>query len=163
MEVKHTHGAMADGTQLPFYGAIRLDLRIKGLRLEEVFVVGRVSEDVILGMPFLSEHQCGMTFGIPIITIAGKQIRCTDRHGRQLSNEVQVVRPVTVDPKTERVVLARITTRSYCPLGMVEGTSDKLPLAASLNTPNEKGHIWARCINPGNEPLTLLPGAGDRN
>ena len=47
---------MADGTMLPFYGAIKLDLRLKGLRLEEVFAVGRVSEDVIFGIPFLAKH-----------------------------------------------------------------------------------------------------------
>ena len=158
MEVKNTHGTMADGTQLPFYGAVQLEVRIKGLCLEEVFVVGRVSEDIILGMPFLSEHQCTMTFGVPIISIAGKQIRCTDRHGRQLSNDIQAVRGVTIEPRSEKVILARVTTQSYCPLGVVEGVSDRLPLAASLSAPNDKGRIWTRCMNPGREPLTLLPG-----
>ena len=43
LEVKKSHGAMADGTTLPFYGAIRLDLRLRELHLEEIFLVGRVS------------------------------------------------------------------------------------------------------------------------
>ena len=48
---------MADRTTLPFYGAIKLDLWFKWLHLEEVFVVGRVSEDDILGLLFLGKHQ----------------------------------------------------------------------------------------------------------
>ena len=63
MEVKHTHGTMADETQLPFYGVIQLEVRTKGLCLEEVFVVGRVSEDLILGMPFLSTPMCHDIWG----------------------------------------------------------------------------------------------------
>ena len=42
----------------PHYGAIKLDIRLNGLRLEEIFVVGRVSEDVIMGILFLAKHQC---------------------------------------------------------------------------------------------------------
>ena len=71
---------------------MELSVWLKGLCLEEVFVVSWVSEDVILGMPYPSKHQCTMTFGIPNITIAGKHIRCTDRHGGQSLNDLKTVR-----------------------------------------------------------------------
>ena len=150
--MKKSYGAMANETTLPFYGAIRLDLKLRGLRLEEIFVVGRVSEDVILGMPFLAKHQCTMTFDFPILSIAGKQVPCTDRHGRQLTSGVQTVRTVLIPPKTEQMVLARITSLKHSPMGLVEGTGHKIPLASSLHKPNSEGQIWTRCINPGNEP-----------
>ena len=102
LEVKKSHGAMADGTTLPFYGAIKLDLRLKGLRLEEIFVVGRVSEDVILGLPFLAKHQCTITFDFPVLSIAGKQVPCTDCHGRQLTSGVQAVRTVLIPLRQNR-------------------------------------------------------------
>ena len=79
---------MADGTRLDFYRVIWLELRFKGLCLEEVFVVGRVSEHDISGMPFLSDHQCMMAFGNPVISIEGKNFKSTDQHGRHLTNDV---------------------------------------------------------------------------
>ena len=82
LEARQIHGAMADGTQMALYGIIRLELRLSGLKIEEVFVVGQINEDVILGMPFLVERQCTMNFGIPVVSIEGKELRCTYRHGR---------------------------------------------------------------------------------
>ena len=49
-----THGMMADGTRLPFYGVVQVRIRLKELLIEERLVVSRISEDVILGMPFLA-------------------------------------------------------------------------------------------------------------
>ena len=39
------------GTQLPFYGVTRLPLRVRDVKTEETFVVSRINEDAILGMP----------------------------------------------------------------------------------------------------------------
>ena len=41
MEESESHGAMADsdGTQLPFYGIVRLPLHVRDVQAEEVFVV----------------------------------------------------------------------------------------------------------------------------
>ena len=49
---------MADGTRLPFYVVIQLRIRLRELLIEETLVVSRISEDVILGMPFLAHHSC---------------------------------------------------------------------------------------------------------
>ena len=49
LEARRTHGALADGTQISFYGLVSLELKLRGDRITEVFVVGRISEDVILG------------------------------------------------------------------------------------------------------------------
>ena len=127
LEAKKSHGAMADETTLPFYGAIKLDLRLNGLHLEEIFVVGRVSEDVLLGMPFLAKHQCTMTFDFPTLSTAGKQVPCIDRHGWQLTSDVQAVRTVLIPPKTERIVLARITLLKHSPMGLVERMAQNTP------------------------------------
>ena len=115
-------------------------------------MVGRVSEDVVLGMPFLAKHQCMMIFDFPVLSIAGKQVPCTDRHGRQLTSDIQAVRTVLIPPKMEQIVLARITSLKHSPMGLVEGMGHKIPLTSSLHKPNPEGQIWARCMNPGNEP-----------
>ena len=96
-----THGMMADGTRLPFYGVIPLRIRLKELLMNEKLVVSRVSEDIILGMPFLANHNCSIDFYSTRVTVDGRQIECTDRHGRQLTSPVQLVREATVPPETE--------------------------------------------------------------
>ena len=40
-----THGMMADGTRLPFYGVVPLRIRMRELLIEEKLVVSRISED----------------------------------------------------------------------------------------------------------------------
>ena len=47
---------MTDGTHLAFYGIIRLPVRLRDVKTEEVFVVSQIGEDAILGMPFLAAH-----------------------------------------------------------------------------------------------------------
>ena len=56
-----SHGLLADGTRLPFFGMIRLAIRLRQVKLEETFVVSQISEDAILRMPFLVEQGCAWT------------------------------------------------------------------------------------------------------
>ena len=51
LEESDSHIVTADGTQLPFYGVIRLPFRVRDVKTEKVFVVSGINEDVKLGMP----------------------------------------------------------------------------------------------------------------
>ncbi len=88
LEPCHSHGVMADGTRLPFYGIITLSGRLRDIKFEETFVVSQINEDAIFGMPFLTSHGCVMEFGQPTIRINGKELLCTDRYGRPLMSTV---------------------------------------------------------------------------
>ena len=57
MEECDSHGVMADGTRLPFYGVIRASLQLREAKAEDSFVISQISEDAILGMPFLTANQ----------------------------------------------------------------------------------------------------------
>ena len=59
-------GVMADGTQLPFFGMLRAVIRLRDMRTEATFVVSHISEDAILGMPFLTTHHCALDFERPL-------------------------------------------------------------------------------------------------
>ena len=111
-----------------------LELKLKGYRIPEVFVVGRISEDVILGMPFLSDRRC---------TILKVMVRSTGvlTGMGDLVNDVQVVRQTILAPAKKQVVLVRVTSRSYCPVGIVESVGEHLLVAASLNIPKKRGRI----------------------
>ena len=152
------HGLLADGTRLPFYGIIRLSMRLRQVKTEEVFIISQISEDAILGMPFLVERRCAMDFKRPVLKIDGQEVKCTDRQGRLLANSIQAVRQEVLPPESEKTILCRVTSHNYCPLGIVEALSEGIPIAASLNQPNQKGQILVRCLNPSKTPLELKSG-----
>ena len=153
-----SHGLLADGTRLPFFGMVRLSIRLRQVKIEETFVVSQISEDAILGMPFLVEQGCSMDFTKPVVQLGGHEVKCTDRLGRLLFNRIQAMRGRTIPPKSEAVVLCRVASKSYCPVGIVEALPGGVPLATSLNQPNEKGQLLVRCLNPTDQPLELKNG-----
>ena len=147
LEESDSHCVMADGTQLPFYGVLRLPLRVRDVKAEEVFVVSRSSEDAILDMPFLVAHICAIEFDQPIVHVDGRRLKCTDWHGRLLVSSVQVTHELMVPPRTEMTVPCRVTTQNFCPLGVIERQTDGLPIATSLNRPGVRVKMVARCLN----------------
>ena len=153
------YGLLADGTRLPFYGILQLDVRLRQVKTTEVFIISQLNEDAILGMPFLVERQCRMDFKRPVLLLDGQELKCTDRQGRLLSNQIQAVRREVLLPESEKTVLCRVTSRNYCPTGLVEAFPEGVPLAASLNTPNSKGQLLVRCLNPSKQPVELKSGA----
>ena len=60
-----THGEMADGTRLSFYEVLQLPIQLREVKIEETFVISQLSEDAILGMPFLAAHRRNLDFTKP--------------------------------------------------------------------------------------------------
>ena len=142
------HGLLADGTRLPFYGIIKLKMRLRQVKTEEAFIISQISEDAILGMPFLVERQCAMDFKRPVLQISGQEVKCTDCQGRLLANSIQAVRQEVLPPESEKTILCRVNSHNYCPLGVVEALPEGVPIAASLNQPDKRGQLLVRCLNP---------------
>ncbi|XP_067945087.1 uncharacterized protein [Watersipora subatra] len=149
---------MADGSKLQFYGLIRLTGRIRDVAIEENFLVSQISEDAILGMPFLISHKCQIEFGRPVISLGNRQLTCTDKYGRIMVSNVHAWKKVTIPPLSEVRVTGKISARNYVPMGLIEGSDPHLPVACSLNRPGEGGDVTIRCLNPGRQPIEL--GAG---
>jgi hypothetical protein len=154
-----SHGLMADGTQLPFYGLLTVTGKLRDVVFEETFVVSQISEDAILGMPFLTTQQCRMDFSKPVLTMNGRELMCTDRLGRMMTSRVQSVKKITVLPGTESAIPCRVTSHNFPPLGMVEGLAEALPLANSVNRPDQQGRLLVRCLNPTSEPIQIPAGS----
>ena len=149
------HGLLADGTRLPFYGILKLEIRLRQVKTSEVFIISQISEDAILGMPFLVERRCTMDFHRPVLKLDGQEVKCTDRQGRLLANHIQAIKGEVLPPESEKTIMCRVTSRNFCPLGLVEALPEGVPLATSLNQPNEKGQLVVRCLNPSKQPLEL--------
>ena len=157
LEENDQYGLMADGSKLQFYGLIRLPGRIRDVPIEESFIVSQISEDAILGMPFLISHNCNIEFSQPVISLRDRKLTCTDKYGRLMVSKVHTWK-VTIPPLSEIRVAGRISASNYVPVGMIEGSDLHIPVAYSLNQPGDKGDVAAQCLNPENHPIELAAG-----
>ena len=73
-------------------------------------------------------------------------------------SSVQITKELVVPPRTEMAVPCRVTTRNFCPLGVIEGQTDGLPVATSLNRPGAHGKVVARCLNVTGHPMRVKAG-----
>ena len=64
-----------------------------------------------------------------------------------------------VTPQQEVTVVGKVPESVANVPGLVEGWSEGIILAASLNQPDEKGRILLRCMNTTDQPLKLKAGA----
>ena len=108
LEANERYGILADGSRLAFYGILRLSGRIRDVPIEENFIVSQLNEDAILGMPFLTAHSCRMEFDRPVISLRGKELTCTDKHGRLMIAKVQAWKSTVIQPGTEVSVVCRL-------------------------------------------------------
>lgn len=128
---------LADSTQFPFCGVIRLPIRVRDVKVEEAFVVSRISEDAILSRQFVMADQCSIDFTRPVLQEDKKELVCTDRHRRLLlSLQVQVfqvMRAVVVPAHAEMSIQCRITERNFCAVILVKGRPGNMSVATILN------------------------------
>ena len=102
-----TVAAMADGSGLHIYGSISLTGRLRNVPFEARFLVCRISDNAILGMEFLSRHDCSVACDKGLLVMGGKTIQCTDRTGRLLANKV---------PRFPDIVCKRLLAINVFPL-----------------------------------------------
>jgi transposase InsO family protein len=153
-----SNGSMADGTRLPFYGIIHINGRLRDAPFQDTFITSQISEDVILGMPFLVKNRCEMKFEKPILNMGDRELICTDKMGRLLMWKVQVPKKLELLPGKETTTKCRLVAKNFSPIGTIERQSDDVLIAASVNAPNEKGEVLVRCMNLGRNIIALKPG-----
>ena len=158
METQDSHGVMADGTRMSFLGLVRLPLQLRHFSTTEIFMVGHIDEDVILGMPFLTKQGCALDFRRNVLALQEQELRCTDRQGRPLMSKVQIYRDVELHPRCETTAIGRIQESATFSPGVVESKTTDILIAASLNQPDNKGRLLLRCLNVTDQPVKLTSG-----
>lgn len=56
------------------------------------------------------------------------------------------------------LVIAKVTTKNYCIMRLIEGQIEGMPIAASLSTPDHTGQVSIKCMKPTEEPFRLAAG-----
>lgn len=100
--------------------------------LQDKFVVSRIRDDVILGIPFLVAHGCLIRVGSPTIELEGVQLACMDCLPLQ-SGVQYVIHTTMLPPGAERFLRCRLAAESFLTHGLVESVSPQLLVASSLN------------------------------
>jgi len=153
------HGTLADGSCIPFYGIIELAGRIHDQTIQEMFIVGQLNEEAILGMPFLQRHGCRIDFSKSAMLMGDRELACVDKFGRPLAGRVQVVRSCTIPGNSRATVHCKVDGGYISRLGVVESTHTRIQPARSLNRLTGRGQIWVQCINPFPEAVNLPSGS----
>jgi hypothetical protein len=158
-----SHGLLADGSQLPIYGKVVLAGKLRQVRFTAEFIVSKIRDDVILGIPFLEENRCTLKFEEAILVVNGANLACTDREGKLLCNKVQVVRTVEIPPRSEQMVLCRLNASPASNTGVVEGLSRYMErgvlVAAAVCSPSVGKDVPVRVLNSSSEPFRISAGS----
>ena len=159
------NGVMADGTPLPLYGLVSTPIHLRDLQIEETFVVSRIREDVILGMPFFVKNRCALEFIESTLRIGNRSLACTDRFGQPLSSNVQSLRQLTLRSSRKMNVVNREAISDYSREAIVERVKGPLSMASAQNCPTGNGQLLSARVNPAvvsNRMVITKPSAGFR-
>ena len=104
------HGLLADKTRLPFYGILKLDIRLRQMKTSVIFIISQINEDAILSIPFLVERRCAKARWIGM--------KCTDWQGWLLANHVQAIKREMLPTESERT-MCKVISQKFCPLGLL--------------------------------------------
>jgi len=158
--MRESAATLADGSSLPFYGQVNLYGKLGAASFCDDFLISRIKEDVILGMPFLEKHNCAVSFKDSILEMDGVRLRCTDRHGRPVTSRVQVIEAVSVTAAGEQILRCRLVDELKGTIGVIEGTGkdEGLIMAASVNQPGTNGEVMVRVLNVLEETIHIPSG-----
>ena len=161
MVYKKTMAAMANGSGLHIYKSIGLSSRLRNIPFEVKFLVCRTSNNAILGMEFLSRHDCLVACDKRLLMMGSKTIQCTDWMGRLLANKVQIINTLTLPPDREVYVSCRLNSEPSGSVGLNQGLlnrESRVAVAATLDRPRDMREVTVRCMNLGMKPCELKAG-----
>lgn len=99
-----------------------------------------------------------MQFQQSIVTLAGRELVCTNCHGRVLVSKVQALRRTVILPRAEVALACRVVAQNYTTVGLVKGRQWTLLLTTILNRPESRGQMTVRCINTTELPQKVREG-----
>ena len=131
-----------------------LTLRLGSRTMQTIFIVAEMSNEAILGAPFLRENNLMVDVG------GGRLLQSTARGDADQVRRVVCARPAVVEGRHEAIIEGRIVGE-WPPAqeGLIEGGVEKqgsggFLVGRGLVMP-QGGSTWVRVLNPGTEAVIL--------
>ena len=153
----------ANGTPIELIGEATIFIGINGVIMPVKVAVTELIDEMILGIPFLTQHNCCWDFGKSKISIDGRQTRL---YGKPLGNKVRRIyaqRDVTIPAGSAMDVPAIVTRpdlQQYSPAWATEPRrlGDYVLTARMLFT-DEATSTWLRSVNLSSRAYVVRQGS----
>ena len=156
------HLVTATGESSPFIGKAEVEITLGNQKLLHDVLFADVKNDGIIGMDFLTKHQCDMFLSKNHLLLNGEKIPCFRSSVDAIPSccRIAVTKTIEVPPESETIVMGRPLDRvDSHSIGVVEATEkfvdrSGLLIAKALVCP-ETGTVPLCIMNLNNEPVTL--------
>ena len=114
----------ADGKNLDVSGEGTMEITLGPLKVTHEVVVAALQPDAILGMDFLSQHECKVDIPAQRLIINSLVVNLWQEGNNPQSCKVAVKEPVIIPPESEKLILGQVQRRgSEGPVNMVQGSA----------------------------------------
>lgn len=120
--------------------------------------MSQISDDAILGMPFLEEHRCRVYFEKVTLHLAAQDLVCNDRYGRLLRSHIQVVNQQHINPCSAMLLADKIPTQNQKSLELAERRNFLVFIAFCVSIPDKCEQTTGHCVNSTNQALQIRAG-----
>ena len=154
----------ATGEVCKFMGKAKLNMKIGHLELKHEILIADIENEGILGVDFLSQHNCDVLVSENCIQVDGEKIKCDNR---KCVNEIGVMRifaseKVIIPPETEMIISGTVSSKTDSnSFGLVEGKPEFVErtgilVARTLVDPN-KNFVPVHVANFSKDTCTIYP------
>jgi len=150
----------ANGSQLNVLGTAEIDIRVSGLLLPiNVFVVSKLTDQLILGTSFMQKYNVIMDFQTNQVSMCNYLIRAPIHNTSHKFQAFRVATPICIQPQCECIVPVTVSKHFAAQDLLLEecpGEQFKLiAIARALVHPNPRGETICRVLNSNDYPVVL--------
>ena len=149
----------AGGTRLSHVGDITLELSLNGQVTVCNFLVADISDDGILGLPFLADTGTRLDFGRKEFIFNEQTVDCFDRENQCISQTVRCAKTVTIPARCQMIITGKTKLHNKGSEMILEPSKrfvQKKGLLVAKTVCEPKGvSVCVRVCNVMNEPMVI--------
>ena len=153
----------AGGAHLNQYGQFSTEVCIDGKLTACNFIVADITDDGILGIPFLDAHNSVLDFRNRKFTVDDQPVQCINKEGMVISQRVTCTRTITIPGRHELIIQGKCNKNLNEVEVMLEPSrkivQSKGLLVAKTVLKTKGRYIPVRVCNVMDEPITVYAGS----
>ena len=116
----------ADGFKIRTYGTATVDLAVDNMHIKHNVFVADITDDGLLGMNFLKDHRCDLSFEAPAIKVRGKWLKLQwSNPNQEKVARVVLSKDTTIQNRTQKVLPAKVSfVTPLKPFGVIEPVNE---------------------------------------